>query len=209
MLKFPDVKTKNIFFSFSFKNINLFKVLFIIFTIGFIIGAILIGFNHEESLKQLEILINRFIKDRTNQTFISIFVSSFIGFSAPILILFIIGFLPIGQPIAFFIPFFHGLGLGLSTSYLYASSGFKGFLFCLFLIAPCEIIYSFILIVSSKFSVQLSNNIFKNILFINLRFKNKQFFKNYILKFLYIFILQIFAAFVDGLTTTVFAKFLI
>lgn len=209
MLNFPILKTRKIFSLTYFKKLNLFRILFVLFTFGFVFGAILIAFNKQETLNQLGFVIQNFITTRAKQSFFSVFFSSIYKFFPLVLIIFLAGFIPIAQPISFFIPIFHGLGLGICTSFLYSSRGFNGFLFCVLLIAPCEIIFSFIIILASKCSINLSNKMFKNIFYRRLREKNKLFLKEYLCLFLALLIFLFLAALVDTLTTLIFARFFV
>ncbi len=209
MLNFPILRTRNIFSLTSFKKVNLFKILFIIFTFGFIFGAILIAFNKQEALNQLGFVMQNYITTRVKQSFFAVFFSSIFKFFPLVLLILLAGFIPVGQPISFFVPIFHGLGLGICTSFLYYSRGFNGFLFCILLIAPCEIIFSFIIILASKCSIQLSNKMFKNIFYRRFRQKNNLCLKEYFSLFLVLLILLIVAALVDTLTTLIFARFFV
>lgn len=202
-------KARKIFFLTSLKKTNLFKILFIFFMIGFVFGAVLIGFNHKETLNQLGFVLQKFISTRIRQSFFSVFFSSIYKFFPLILIIFLAGFIPIGQPVSFFMPIFHGLGLGICTSFLYSSRGFNGFLFCISLIAPCEIIFSLIIILASKCSIQLSNKMFKNIFYRRFRKKNKLLLKEHVFIFLILLVLLVVAAFVDTITTLIFARFFV
>lgn len=207
VLKHSNVRRKGFFFSFSFKELNLFKVLFYFFTFGFIFGAFLLFLNKQESLNQIGFLMQKFIKNRANQNILTIFFSSFFSFAISVLVLFLAGLFPLGQPVGFFMPVFYGLGLGLSTAYLYSCNGFKGFFFSTLIMVPCEILYTFVLLLGSKFSIRFSNAKFKKILGKGKEQKAGAF-KTYVLRFLILFLFQIFAALIDALTTFLFVKFL-
>ena len=210
ILKISNVKRRGFFFSVSFKELNLFKILFNFFTFGFIFGVLLLFLNKQESLNQIGLLMQKFIKSRANQNILTIFFSSFFSFFISVLALFLAGFFPLGQPVGFFMPVFYGLGLGLSTAYLYSCNGLRGFFFSVLIIAPCELLYTFILLLGSKFSIRFSNSKFKRIL--GKRKKNREEkkadLKTYVLRFLILFLFQILAALIDTLTTFLFVKFL-
>ncbi len=209
MLDLLVPRTRKVFSLTFIKKVNLFKVLFVFFTFGFIFGAILIAFNKQEALNRLGIVFQNFVITRVKQSFFSVFFSSIFKFFPLILVIFLVGFIPIGQPISFFVPIFHGLGLGICTSFLYSSRGFSGFLFCILLIAPCEIIFSFIIILASKCSIKLSNKMFKNIFYRKFKQKNKLCLRGYLFLFLFLLVSLIVAAFVDTLTSLIFARFFI
>ena len=201
------INRKKFFISFSFKNLNLFKILFLVFTFGFIFGVILIGINQQESLVQLKSLMERFIKNRTQDSVLVTFMSSFIGFLSLILVLFLVGFFPLGQPIAFFILIFHGLGLGLCSAYLYSLKGIQGVIFCIFIVAPCEVLYVLLLLISANFSIRFSNNNFKNLFPEKYSQSNRFYLRKYVLRFITIFSFIFVVAFVDCLTTFIFHRF--
>ncbi len=200
------IKFKKNFLPFKFKNLDLFKILFVIFVIGFIFGCILIGFNQKETLSNLDELMQNFIQTRKEGKFLINFINSMTSTMVFILILFILGLLPFGQPFAFFIPLFHGLGLGLLISYLYFSKGLKGFLVYLFSLVPYEICFILILILGSKFSIRFSNENFKKLLVENYKKESKLFFKLYLMQFLVLLVFQIIASFVDSFAGYVFFK---
>lgn len=200
-------KKKKFFVSFSFKNLNLFKILFLVFTFSFVFGVILIGINQQESLIQLKGLMERFIKNRTQDSVLVTFFSSFVGFLSLIFVLFLVGFFPLGQPISFFILIFHGLGLGLCSAYLYSLKGIQGVIFCIFIVAPCEVLYVLLLLISANFSIRFSNNNFKN-LFPEKYPQNRKFcLKKYLVRFMTIFSFIFVVALVDCLTTFIFYSF--
>ncbi len=201
-----NIKFEKNFLPFKFKNLDLFKILFVIFVIGFIFGCILIGFNQKETLSNLDELMQNFIQTRKEGKFLINFINSMTSTMVFILILFILGLLPFGQPFAFFIPLFHGLGLGLLISYLYFSKGLKGFLVYLFSFVPYEICFILILILGSKFSIRFSNENFKKLLVENYKKESKLFFKLYLMQFLVLLVFQIIASFVDSFAGYVFFK---
>ncbi len=208
MLKTSVLNGKKLFLSFSFKKIDLFKILFFLFTFSFLFGTILICVNHTETLNQLNFLMQKFIKNRTEQSIFITFFSSFFSSAISIIVLFFLGFFPLGQPVGFFIPVFHGLGLGLSTAYLYSFRGLKGVFFSILIIAPSEIIYTLILLLAAKFSIKFSNMNFKNLFPEKFKQKNKETLKLYVKRFTYLLCLELMGALTDCTTTFLFARFL-
>lgn len=203
------INLKKFSLSFNSVKINLVKLLFIIFVIGFVFGCILIGVNKQEVLPNLDESMQKFIHIRKESSFLVNFTNSLTSTVFFILILFVLGLLPFGQPFAFFVPLFHGLGLGLLISYLYFSQGVKGFLFYLFSVVPYEVCFVLILILGAKFSIRFSNENFKKLVVTNYKKESKLFFKLYVMQFLILLVFQTIASFLDSLLNYIFLVFLI
>ena len=208
MLHASKIKQKA-FFSIYLKQINLMKVLFVLFILGMIYGAALIGLNQDEAVGQLGGVMQRFISKRAEQSVFITLVSSFCSSMVLTIVLFFVGFFSIGQPVAFFVPVFQGLGIGLSTAYLYASKGIGGIIFCLLLIAPTAFISTFSLLLGSRESIRFSNK--------NLKMLFPQKFNQdmqgelglYLKRFAALAFFQAVSAIVDAVCTFLFARFLI
>ena len=207
MLNILNLKRKA-FLSLYLKNINLIKILFVIFMVGMIYGAMLIGLNRDEAVNQLGSIMQKFINKRIEQSIFITFASSFFSSMILVVILFLVGFFSIGQPIAFFIPMFQGMGIGLSTAYLYSSKGISGIIFCLILIAPTTIISTITLLLGSKESIRFSNKNLRT-LFPQKFDQNMQGELNlYLKRFSALTIFQLVSAVVDTMCTFLFARFL-
>lgn len=206
MLRIVEFK-QGTFFSIFLKKIKLTKVLFVLFLVGMVYGAMLVSLNQEEALKQLGSLMQKFIDKRAEQSIVITFFSSFISSMFLIIVLFILGFFSIGQPCSFFIPLFHGLGLGLSSAYLYSCRGIQGIFFCLVLIAPSAIISTFTLLLGAKESIRFSNKNFKTLFPKKYDQDMQGALKIYVTKFLVLSLFQLISAFVDMIFTFLFARF--
>ena len=57
MLKSSAITGKKFFVSFSLKKIDLFKILFLLFTFSFLFGTILICVNYTDTINQLNFLM--------------------------------------------------------------------------------------------------------------------------------------------------------
>lgn len=207
MLKSNVLKKKSIF-KFYFKKLNLFRILFILFTFGFIIGVFLIGMQDEFFGKKVECSVDSFILNRTGKSFGYVFLNSFFNFVVLFLVLFVFGFFPFGQLFSFFSSMFHGLGLGLFSSYLYSAKGVNGMLFCLLFIAPSEIIYSLTIILAAKTSVRFSNRNFKLIFLKKHGCETTGEFRLYLLRYVVLLLFLIFATFLATLSNFVFPNVL-
>ena len=208
MLHAPKMKQKA-FFSIYLKQINLMKVLFVLFVLGMIYGAALIGLNQDEALSQLGGVMQRFINKRAEQSIIITLISSFSSSMVLIIVLFLTGFFSIGQPVAFFIPIFQGLGVGLSTAYLYSSKGVGGVLFCLLLIAPSAFISTFALLLGSRESIRFSNKNLKTLFPRKFNQNMQGELQLYLKRFAALTFFQTISAIVDSVCTFLFARFLL
>ena len=197
------------FFSIYLRKISLIKVLFVLFVLGMIYGAALIGLNQDEALGQLGGVMQRFISKRAEQSVIVTLISSFSSSMVLIIILFLIGFFSIGQPIAFFVPVFQGLGVGLSTAYLYSSRGVGGVLFCLLLIVPSAFISTFALILGSRESIRFSSKNLKTLFPQKFNQNMKGELGLYLKRFAALTFFQATSAIVDAICTFLFARFLL
>ncbi len=209
MIKVPMLKKRKIFFSYNLKKINLFKCLFLLFLVGFVVGTMLIIIDSEKTLQQLDFLVKNFIKTRRERPFFSTYISSFFNSAFLMAIIFILGFLPFSQPVSFFIPIFYGLGIGIFISYLYCYEKLKTIVCFLSMFIPCQIIYVLILLLSIKISIKFSNKNFNYYVLKKRNEKTKKDYKLYFMRFLTILVFQFFAAFVDVLTSFIFVRFLI
>ena len=208
MLKSNILKKRSIF-RFYFEKLNLFRALFVFFTFGFVVGVFLIDVQGELFGQKIGYSVDSFILSRTNKSFCYIFFNSFFNFIVLFLILFFVGFFPFGQLFSFFVPMFHGMGLGLFSSYLYYTKGVNGVIFCLLFVAPCEIIYSLTIMLAAKTSVRFSNRNFK-LIFLKKHCieEPKGEFKLYLLRYAVLLLFLIIATFLTTLSNFIFPDIL-
>ncbi len=201
-------RKKSLLFSFRLSNMSLFKILLILFLLGMVYGALMVGFGQAQTSDQLSILTDQFINKRAEQSIVFTFFNSFSSSMLLLFAAFLLGFCAVGQPGSFFIPLFRGLGLGLSTAYLYAQRGWQGALFTLILILPTAAISTFALLLASKESIRFSNRMFKMLL--PDRFESDidgDTLRLYLLRFFVLMGLIALSALVDTLCTFLFAGF--
>lgn len=187
---------------------------FFILLIGIMLGGVLIGSlaycnMNESSIGRISFVAQGFIETRTKQSMLSIFMNSFLSSSAPVLIMFVLGFCAVTQPIELLIPFFRGLGLGASLSQIYEFSGVKGFLIILLLIIPYSIINSFGLIIATREGIRYSNILAAKVFSSANCEGMKSVTKLYCEKFFVIEVIMIIAAVVDCICSFVFAGILL
>ena len=119
------VSRKKTCFSVRLKRIHFIKVIVVLFLIGMVYGALLVGLGQAQTQEQLSFLTEQFIGKRAEQSIMYTFIGSFNSSAVLLLALFVLGFCAVGQPVALFLPVFHGLGLGISMAYLYSTQGFQ------------------------------------------------------------------------------------
>ena len=183
-----------------------FTTLVLLFLISMIIGSLLVKNVDNSSLKSL---ISIYSDKRINQSVLSTFFSSLWSALPLFVIVFFLGFYPLGVPAIYLAPIYKGLGTGLTMGYLYNVCGLEGIVYCFILIVPATFIYTMTLIFSCKESISLSK-----LLFIELTPKAKKtnlfdevklYFKRYFVLLLPI----ILSCIVDLVLTVSFARFFV
>lgn len=191
----------------NIKKISQFKILFLLFLIGFIYGALLVGLGQISLDDKIPNIYQQFVNIRLNQSIIYTFIGSITSSFILILIAFILGFCGIGQSGSLFLPLFHGLGIGFAVAHLYQNNGLNGILFTFLLIFPAQLIYILSLLLASRESLRLSNKIFKLLLPSRFIEEDAINLKLYIIRFLVISILVTLSSIIDAACTFIFARF--
>lgn len=195
------------FFSVRLKKIGFIKIIGILFFLGMLYGALLVGLGQAQTQEQLSFLTEQFINKRADQSIVYTFISSFNSSVILLSCLFLLGLCAVGQPIALFLPMFHGLGLGVSMAYLYSSQGLKGILFSIALILPSAIPSTISLVLGARESVRFSNSVFRSLFPEKYETPKKSGMKLYLLRFGALAIFDIASAMIDSVCTFLFAGF--
>jgi stage II sporulation protein M len=103
---------------------------------GMTVGAVVSRNAGFRSISRLDFLFAGNFKARLDQPFVTIFSASFASAFLFILACFLCGLSIWGAFLLPAIPFFRGFGLGLTSGFLYATYGWKGFLYNLSVILP-------------------------------------------------------------------------
>lgn len=117
---------------------------------------------------------------------------------------FLSGFSAIGQPVALFVMFLRGLGLGSYAGYLYLSFGMRGVLFCAVVLLPGALLTVAALALSCREAFRLSNRILLSFLRGQALLK-RELLVRYLKKHLLLFLLTVAAAGADCLLRFVFS----
>lgn len=174
-------------------------LLMIIFLIGLGVGAILLKTATESQQATLKEITDGFIESRQSHTFISNLCSSLFSTSVFLIIAFFTGYFALGKPVAGLIPFFKGLGLGISMADIFSRYGKEGYLICLVLILPSALINSIAIIVASKEAAKNSAKIF-SFLCGKEKDENEEGISSgtYIIKFAVLFVIALIGAVLDA-----------
>lgn len=198
---------KNKEITYFLKNNKLLIFLSIILILGMVFGSLGIKFIKLDTIKKLDFLFATDFSERNSQpkvyTFIASFSSSYM-FTLLILIMSLSFFGSVTIPI---IIFFRGIGLGITSGYLYLIYGLKGIAYHILMLLPGVFISSVaILLISSyaiKFSIQFASKITPKPTEDRLWSKLIEYLK----KCSYLSIILIFSSIIDMIEMMLFSKF--
>lgn len=192
-LKFTDFMAKN----------NILVILVVLFVLGLFAGTFSgskIGALSDYS----EDYLKRFISERTNATFVSVTLDSFMGSALTLLLTFAAGTSMLGVILVPAIFLLRGALYGTVSAILYSEYSVKGIAFNAVLIVPAAIIFIISLILASRESIKFSLVIAKMTLpgspSVNLSID----FKNYCGRYLFICLLVLASALVDAVLSCSF-----
>lgn len=189
------VRIKNILFCVPEKEreVRILILITAVFTASMIVGAGCVNFIDSTSLT--EKTINFWLSERNQQTFIQIFINSFIINIMPLSAIFLCGLSCVGFPFVSAIFIIKGLSLGYIAGYLFSLSA-KGIGYYLINIVPANLIFISGLFITTMHSIQMTNDI---TMCINDKKKlSEKCIRNYIIRFIIIIIITAFASFTDG-----------
>ncbi len=170
------------------------------FFAGMLYGALIM--RNTGVFSQLNLIGSAYIADKQNMSFIGIFISSVTSSGMFLALAFLLGFCFIGQPLAFFIPFVKGLGIGSYMGYMYVQYGWQGVGYCVLTVVPVVIISTFALILSVRESIRLSNTTLKS--FLKETTLSKEILKLYITKNIILFLFLIAAGIIEVVVSLLF-----
>ena len=192
-------------FAKDIKKQGLLLALAVVFIVGLVIGALYAKNANLDLLKGLDTIFSSSYHIRISQpayfTFISSLASSFLF----VLAAFLLGLSVWGPVVVPFLPLIRGIGLGVSSGYLYASFGFQGILFHFVVMLPGMFVSTIAILVACREAIQFS-----------LRLSRSGFFEKgsepllnslrlYIRRNGVVLIVSVAAAFLDMVLTALFA----
>lgn len=131
-----------------------------IFILGVWLGCSFINSFDEETISVLISLLNGFILNRESQETTVTLMSSLAPSLIFAVILFFCGFCAISQPIIVLLPFFKGLGFGLSAGSMIISYGRNASFYIAVLLMPSAIISTVAIILCCREALKLSMGFF-------------------------------------------------
>lgn len=177
------------------------------FLIGLLSGVLVVRSAGNAMTENISDTFSAFISARTGQPFFTTFINSFLSISPFLLASFIAGLCIVGTPAVPLIACFRGLGIGLTSGYLYATYGLKGIGFFALIILPHALLSSVALILacreSTGFSMMLMKSISPHAQAINLNVD----FKMYCLRYVFILGIFILSSLLDATMSIGFMRF--
>lgn len=135
---------------------NNFILLYIIITIGILIGAVYATVKPVSSPFMHQYLLPEY----SGNTIYEVFKNTFISLSVFIIVSFFSGLSAFGQPLGIILLIYRGIGIGISVSSVYLSKGFNGISTICVLILPECITVIIISIVAVREIMRFSKSIF-------------------------------------------------
>ena len=182
-------------------------ILALAYIMGMLVGVLVMRGAGDALVKSVEASFSAYVAQRQSQpfwiTFLYAFSSSIAFFGAA----FICGLCVVGAPGAFLIPCFKGLGLGLTTGYIYAVYGMKGMAFSALLLVLPSLVSALALLLACReswgFSLMLFHGVLPGASSLSLRGD----FKVYCLRYLFIVGILLLACLLDAGLSAAFIRF--
>lgn len=192
-LKFTDFMAKN----------NILVILILLFVLGLAAGTFS-GSKISVLSEYSDDYLKRFISERTNATFFSVTLNSFMGSALTLLLTFAAGTSMLGVILVPTIFLLRGVLYGSVSALLYSEYSVKGIAFNAVLIIPAAIVFIISLILSSRESIKFSLIIAKMTLPGSPSPNLSADFKNYCGRYLFICLLVLASALVDAVLSCSF-----
>lgn len=173
---------------------------------GVLIGTLAFSFIKTSTLSDLNLIENDYLSMRENGGYVKILYSSLLNSSTLIIVLFLLGFCAIAQPVSVLIPVYKGMGFGVTIAQIYSENGVNGFFSAIILILPCALISSYALFIAVRESLRMSNRFFSQA-FLDRRCESdsiNDYVKLYAVKFLVLEAVTAVSAAVDCLSSLVY-----
>lgn len=186
----------------SYKFNWLIYIFLIIFLSGLIFGAISIKYNNAICENIGQVYLSYISKKETRSDF-SLFINSFLIWSAGIIFTFFAGLSAVGIPVVGIIPGLFGYLIGTISGYLYETYLLKGLGYCGIIIFPSAAIALSAITFACKESLKMSKMMLS--LLNNGRDRHHLSFKDYCLKYLIYILLCAAAALSETITFNLFS----
>ncbi len=173
---------------------------------GVLIGTLAFSFIKTSTLSDLNLIENDYLSMRENGEYVKILYSSLLNSSMLIVVLFLLGFCAVAQPVSVLVPVYKGMGFGVTIAQIYSENGVNGFFSAIILILPCALISSYALFIAVRESLRMSNRFFSQA-FLDRRCESdsiNDYVKLYAVKFLVLEAVTAVSAAVDCLSSLVY-----
>lgn len=180
---------------------------------GLIFAGVLVGiycfYTFCDSQTGKILFASGYIDNRVKMSCVAIFFDTFIKDTIYLIVIFLLGFWALAQPIEFIIPIFKGITLGATITQIYFTVGIKGFAIIILMVIPSTMITVLVIIVSSREAIRMSNMIAAKSFRQSFTEGLKDYISLYIKKFILLGIFVVFAAMIDSICNQIFGKFLL
>ncbi len=139
-----------------FKENYIVLILAVIFLGGVLAGSAIVAWLDSATVKNMLTVVNGFLGSRKDQEFTTNFISSITNNLILLILLFFCGFCAISSPIIMLVPFFKGLGFGLSAGTMFAYYGIKAAAYIGILILPNTVFSFLIILMGCREALKLS-----------------------------------------------------
>lgn len=139
------------------KRTRVVTVLFFVMMSGVLLGTLLFRGGSDTSVYTSDVLSHGFIKLSCTQTLTEVFIRSVSWTSFLLILLFVLGFCSISQPLELMVLLWRGTALGLSVSYMYSIYEIKGAVISALMILPHAVITSVVLVFAARESLRFSD----------------------------------------------------
>lgn len=197
---------KSGFFNFIYQNKSL-LLLSLFYLIGLILGVFLITKN-DTTYEISEMLFNKYILARTDTTFGTVFLNSFLSVLIFVFVVFLSGTSFVGIVLSPLSISLIGYINGAFLSYIYIQNSIKGIAFNAVIILPSAILFLIGIILSAKQSLIFSCELVKLTFYKGYSSVNIfELFKSYCVKYALLLFLPIFSSIIDGIFSILFIKY--
>ena len=148
--------------AFPTKRDWLFYLLGVLFLIGVGLGTLLVNRCQPQTLELLQSVLGNYIELREVRSFVGIALSSFTALFSLLLLLFLLGFCSIAQPLILLVPLFKGLGYGFAAGSLYGKFGISAVFPIAVFLLPSMLPGAFLLMLAGRSAFLFSTRLFRS-----------------------------------------------
>ncbi len=158
-------------------------ILFVILVTGMIIGNFLLKINDNTYIITKNIF-SEYTLSLTERTLLQHFLNQCTINISMLFIYFISGLCAIGFPTPIIFTLLKGISIGALSTFLYSEYTLKGFVYCILILYPIQIVLNLIILKAGKESLTMSKNIFKILTEQKQKSEDNNYFKIYLLHYL-------------------------